>query len=74
VRVPFAQHQDKLHERWLKDFERFFCEKARGNRDGVILVESFRTERPGRRRDLRIHQNLPHQRAGDLSPEGVVAW
>ena len=26
VRVPFGQRQRELHERWLKDFERFFCQ------------------------------------------------
>ena len=26
IRVPFGERQRELHERWLKDFERFFCE------------------------------------------------
>jgi hypothetical protein len=26
VRVPFGQRQRELHEKWLKDFERFFCQ------------------------------------------------
>jgi hypothetical protein len=26
VRVPFGQRQRELHEKWLKDFECFFCE------------------------------------------------
>jgi hypothetical protein len=31
VRVPFGQCQRELHERWLKDFERFFCETYPGS-------------------------------------------
>jgi SNF2 family DNA or RNA helicase len=26
IRAPFGERQRELHERWLKDFERFFCE------------------------------------------------